>query len=307
MKTHCLTAQFNYLFDSWQYRSRLWYKLYLGVQIYFLLKGYLTLQLALRRSEVVSQFPGQYCVVVLLSHNRYRNMDLIVRSALHNNFVSKLIVSNSNPTIQIADWVQVNDPRLVLIDETEPTQPGHRFVLADLEAGDYFLSVDDDIFLTPAQWAAFFDCLVQTPEVPHGLTGNQYQPGTSSSNGSPFHQLTRVNQETDALIGAFAFTRQHLDRLFQLAETLDMPNLTLVRNGEDILLSFAGLGKPHIHDIGPIWACASNGLPGVALWQTHTDFWAERIRLFEAAQAARRAMPLPWATTSQDQSSPVQV
>jgi hypothetical protein len=306
MKNNCLTAQFNYLFGSWQYRSRLWYKLYLGVQIYLLLKGYLGLQLALRRPPAVSRFPEQRCVVVLLSHNRYRNMDLIIRSALHNTFVSKLIVSNSNRHIRMADWVQVRDPRLVLIDETEPTQPGHRFVLADREAGDYFLSVDDDIFLTPAQWAAFFDCLVQTPEVPHGLTGNQYRPGTTSSNGSPFHQVTGVNQQTDALIGAFAFTRQHLARLFQLAETLAMPNLTLVRNGEDILLSFAGLGKPQIHDIGPIWACASNGLPGVALWQTHTDFWAERIRLFEAAQAARLAMPPPWATTGQNQSSPVQ-
>ncbi|MBD2654454.1 glycosyltransferase family 2 protein [Synechocystis sp. FACHB-383] len=291
---HIMLTQLNYLVKTFPYRSALWYKIYIVIQAYDIFRGYLSIRKNLSSPPANNRFPEQKCVIILLSHNRYRNMNLIVRSALHNNFVSRLIVSNSNREVKIGDWIKVQDPRLELIDETQPTQPGHRFVLAKKENGDYFLSVDDDIFMTPRQWANFFDCLVENPEIPHGLTGNDYQPGQISSNGSPFHQVTEVNQNTDTLIGAFAFTRQHLERLFQLATFLNLPDLSLVRNGEDILLSFAGLGKPQIHDLGPIWTCASNGLPGVALWQTHLDFWDERIRLFEATQTVRIAMDEPW-------------
>jgi hypothetical protein len=32
--------------------------------------------------------------------------------------------------------------------------------------------------------------------------------------------------------------------------------------------------------------CASEGLPGVALWKTHDRFWDERIRVFEEVREA---------------------
>ena len=230
------------------------------------------------------------CTVILLSHNRPQNVSLLVEGALKNAFVSKVVVSNSNPNVRIADWVKTNDLRLFLLDETKPTRPGYRFVLAAQETGDYFISVDDDIFPAPRQWTEFFQCLLANEAVPHGLTGNLYKPGTASSNGSPFHHVAGGNVEVDVLIGAYAFTRRHLERLFELARRLKLGDMTNLANGEDILLSFAGEGRPKIHDVGKLFCCASTSLEGVALWRTLGDFWDERVRLFEAVSATRKSM-----------------
>jgi hypothetical protein len=215
---------------------------------------------------------------------------LLVKGALKNAFVRKVVVSNSNRGVKIADWVKAGDPRLVLVDEVKPTRPGYRFVLAAQETDDYFLSVDDDIFPTPVQWAKFFQCLLANEAVPHGLTGNLYKPGTASSNGSPFHHVIGENVEVDVLIGAYAFTRRHLEMLFELARRLGLDDMTNLANGEDVILSFSGERKPQIHDVGELFCCASTSLEGVALWRTLNDFWDERVRLFERAQTVRAAM-----------------
>ncbi|MBD2209705.1 glycosyltransferase family 2 protein [Nostoc linckia FACHB-104] len=297
-KTLFFTTQLSDMLRSFKYRKQLWLKLYLLINLKDLFICYFQFIWELNQPKPQPQFPDKTCVVVLLSHNRPHNMNILVRGALHQNFVSKVIVSNSNPAVKIADWVQVKDSRLVLIDETVPTQPGHRFVIADREDSNYFLSIDDDIFLMPHQWVAFFDKLVADDEVTHCLTGNVYRPGTVASNGSPFHQVTGIEQDVDVLVGSFAFTRQHLDRMFSLAHTLGIHQMTNVRNGEDILLSFAGIKSPRVHDVGHIWSCASSSLPGVALWQTHQDFWEERISIFEKAQSARRSMSDSWVKSS---------
>jgi hypothetical protein len=205
-----------------------------------------------------------------------------------NGFVGKLIVSNSNPEIRLCDYIKANDGRLILIDESKPTRPGYRFVLANEHPADYFLSVDDDIFLSPAQWAVFFDKLLADKAVPHGLVGNIYKAGIASSNGSPFHHVTEKKVEVDVLIGAYAFTQRHTERLFLLGKHLGIDDLTNLCNGEDVLLSFAGLGRPKIHDLGSLFCCTSTSLEGVALWRTLDGFWDERVRLFERARAARQ-------------------
>jgi hypothetical protein len=265
------------------------HKLVIGVEAIQLLGKYLALQQALRRPETsLLNFEDRQCVVILLSHNRPQNIPLLVRSALKNSFVSKLVVSNSNRKVRIADWIKINDSRLLLVDEIKPTRPGYRFVLAAQEPGNYFLSVDDDIFLSPIQWAKFFQCLLANESEPHGLTGNLYKPGTISPNGSPFHHVSGFNMEVDVLIGAYAFTRRHLERLFELAHRLNFDDITNLANGEDVLLSLAGEQRPQIHDVGEVFCCTSTSLEGVALWRTLNDFWEERIDLFERARAIRQ-------------------
>jgi hypothetical protein len=105
----------------------------------------------------------------------------------------------------------------------------------------------------------------------------------------------------DVLIGAYAFTRQHLDRMFAIADTLGIGRMSDLRNGEDVLLSFAGAGRPRIHALGPFLTCASESAPGVALWQTHGNFWDERVRLFERAQAARLSLKEPWSGSARQE------
>ena len=181
-------------------------------------------------------------------------MNLIVENALRNNFVSKVLVSNSNRSVRIGEWIEVKDPRLVLVDETEVTQPGHRFVLADRERGEYFLSVDDDIFLTPDQWGTLFERLVLGDAVPHGIRGNLYK---SETDGSQFDRdVAGEEREVDVLVGAYAFTREHLARMFVLALRIGDPALVRTGNGQDILLSFAGSGRPRIQIVWDA-SCAS--------------------------------------------------
>jgi hypothetical protein len=236
------------------------------------------------------------CTVILLSHNRPQNMEFIVRSALANAFVRRVVVSNSNREVRIAEWIKQRDERLVLVDETKPTQPGHRFVLALEQKGDHFLAVDDDIFLTPRQWADFLAALMSDESVPHGITGNIYRAGTSSSNGSPFHHVSRSNGELDVLIGAYAFTREQAERTKLLAAAVGFPDLSQVRNGEDILLSLSGEGRPLVHDLGRLFCCETRALEGVALSESEQSFWKVREQLYlkaAALQADLRRRELP--------------
>ena len=91
----------------------------------------------LRFSTRAARLGGKTCVTVLLTHKRPQNMWLLVEGALRNRFVTRVIVSNSNPEVKIRDWVESTDPRLTLIDERTPTQPGHRLVLARQAGAEY--------------------------------------------------------------------------------------------------------------------------------------------------------------------------
>jgi hypothetical protein len=260
----------------------------------YLLWGYVRLKLTLCLGRRAGPIGGKTCVAVLLTHNRPQNMSFLVQGALRNRFVTRVIVSNSNPEVKIRDWVASTDPRLSLIDETKPTEPGHRLVLARQTGAEYVLSVDDDIFLTPKQWKKFFEFLLADEQCPHGIIGNLYRSGTTSLDGSPFHRVAGRDTEVDVLIGAYAFTGEHLKRVFDLAAKIGVLDLSRFRNGEDILLSFGGTARPRIHPLQPIWFCASSSLPGVAIWKSDDDFWDERILTFQKAQEARLEMKSPW-------------
>ena len=289
--SHFLTSQFRYLARTYPLRRSLRHKAFIGVEAVRLFFGWLHLRWLLRSKPVASAVRSirEKCVVVLLSHNRPQNMDLLAQAALSNGFVSEVIVSNSNHNVHIADWIKRDDKRLKLIDETGLTQPGHRLVLAERSEGEQFLAVDDDIFFTPKQLEEFFACLLRDPEVPHGIVGNMYLPGTSSSNGSPFHHLSGAEQEVDVLIGAYAFNRGHLRRVFELAGILGIERVSEVRNYDDLLLSFGGTRRPWIHPIQPLY-CASNSLPGVALWKSDGSFWNEREDIYRRLQEARQSV-----------------
>ena len=285
-----LRAQISYLVRSLPHRHSWRHKLGTFLEAARLLVGYVRLKIALRFTPAAAPIRGKTCVAVLLTHNRPQNMWLLVEGALRNRFVTRVIVSNSNPQVKIRDWIASKDSRLILVDETSQTQPGHRLVLAKQTGAEYILSIDDDIFLTPKQWKNFFEFLLSEEQCPHGIIGQVYRPGTKSSNGSPFHHVAGREMEVDVLIGAYAFTREHLKRVFELAAKLSVSDLSQLRNGEDIVLSFGGTTRPRIHRLTPTLFCASEGLPGVALWKSDDQFWDERLRVFKNTRDARLAM-----------------
>lgn len=287
-----LAAQLAYLRRTLELRGRWYDRLKLAYRGAKLLTKYALFESAVRLSGNQSRSDGRRCVLVLLSHNRPQNLSLLVASALCTRFINSIVVSNSNPAVKITDWVSTSDSRVVLIDQREPTSPGHRFVLASRQGGRYFMSVDDDIILRPRQFAALFDHLVREERVPHGLAGSMYRAGTSAT-GRPFEHVPRIETEVDILVGAFAFTREHLERLFDLVRLLRLGDLTNI-HGEDILLSFCGTSRPRIHNLGVVLHCYSDSLPGIALWKTRPNFFDERVRLFRRARNTRLNMGSPW-------------
>jgi hypothetical protein len=294
IKRRFLRTQFSYLFRTYRERRSWRHKLWILVEALVLLIRYGRLQFDLSFAPIPTTMHGKTCVVILLSHNRPQNLSILVRGALRAGFVDKVVVSNSNSLIHIAEWIDENDSRIVLIDENGPTQPGHRLVLARQHGTRHIIALDDDIFLSPNQWQQLFERLIADEAVPHGITGNIYRPGTQSSNGSPFHHVTGVERDVDVLIGSYAFTSEHLDRVFALAAAMGVSDVSQVRNYDDILLSFGGVGPPRIHAIKPALLCASASLPGVALWKSDEQFWSERERVFEQVRTARLALDSAW-------------
>ncbi len=221
--------------------------------------------------------------VILLSYARVRNMQPLVRSLLKAAFVKRIILSNNNPRYRISDWVTLRDPRLELIDQPEPTPPGIRFELARQEEAPYFITLDDDLFLYPAQLKKLFTGLVRHPGVPHGVQGENYE-GRAIDNSIAGSQGWRAGMKStggpvDVLNRAYAFTRAHLNEMYRLAGLLgvEVPRL---RNGEDILLSFCGDGRPLCEDVGPLLSCLTTDQPGVATW-TQKDFFTQRSELYQ--------------------------
>src|SRR5262245_54936947 len=123
-----LRTQVSYLYRTLSYRHSWRHKLWILGDGVRLLAGYIRLKSSLRFSARAEPIGSKDCIAVLLTHNRPQNISFVVEAALRNRFVTRVIVSNSNPQVKIRQWIESTDPRLTLIDETVPTQPGHRLV-----------------------------------------------------------------------------------------------------------------------------------------------------------------------------------
>jgi MFS transporter, DHA3 family, macrolide efflux protein len=238
----------------------------------------------------VGERGGPRCCVVVLNYRRPANIDLIVRSALKCRFVDKVVVSNNNPDHRARDLTSAQSERLVLIDQQRPTRQGIRFALAAAHDSEFYIAIDDDVFLSPKQLERLFMFLVADPSVPHGIGGEVRK--TRSERDLPprdYGFVTGVNgdREVDHLTRVYAFTREHLGIALGLFEQLGMEDLARVGNGEDIVLSFSGRSRPRIHRVGTVAQCASFACEGIATFTSYADFFAERAQLHDRLLALR--------------------
>jgi len=225
--------------------------------------------------------------VILLNHKRPQNIGQLARYILRAGFVGRLVISNNDQAYPIERYVGIDDSRLVLIDHEEPTGPGISFELAAEYRSRYYLRVDDDIFLHPAQLQWLYWCLRQSPNVPHGIFGAAFSAGKNPAMEWPFEHRRYCNSPVDILNGLFAFTRDHLNEYSRLCSLLGVVDRKRFMNGEDIVMSFAGNRKPMIHNIGKIWECASEAAAGVALHRTRPRFYEERWKIFSALEGIK--------------------
>lgn len=260
---------------------------------------YLRWRREVRRTPRIT-IPGpEKLTVILLSFRRVRNMGPIVEALLRADFVERIVVSNNNPEVRIADWIRLRDERLRLIDQPRQTAPGIRFELARQEPGRFFLSIDDDVLLSPEQVKRLFLALIARPEAPHGIQGEDYV-GESKQTFPPYWRVDRRDYEgqVDNLNTVYAFTREHLAEMERLAGLLGLDRAAMAEmgNGEDLLVSASGAERPYIHDVGPVALCLSSHRIGVATWASRPGFFTERKELFLKLRALRPdlgAQPAP--------------
>jgi len=225
--------------------------------------------------------------VILMNHKRPENVAMIARHVLRSGFVGRLVISNNSQDYRIERYVLFRDERLVLLDQERPSGVGIRFELAKRYPARYYLCIDDDIFLHPAQLQWIYARLCASGEQPHGIFGAAFSPDESQSKEWPFVHRRGASVPVDILNGLFAFTRIQLEEYFRLCDVLGIHDPASLMNGEDIILSFSGERRPLIHNVGPIWECASASTPGVALYVSRPRFYEERWKLFSALRAAK--------------------
>jgi hypothetical protein len=218
--------------------------------------------------------------VILLNHKRPQNIERIARYTLRAGFVGSLIISNNSQEYPIERYVKMKDSRLILINQERPTGVGTKFALAQRYPAQYYVCVDDDIFLHPVQLQWIHWSLRCATDRPHGIFGAALSPAKNPDTEWPFVHRRNQVAAVEILNGLFAFTKQHLSEYFRLCEALGITDQESLMNGEDMILSFSGSRKPLIHNVGPIWECASASSPGVALHMSRPRFYEERWRMF---------------------------
>lgn len=222
---------------------------------------------------------GTLTVVVPAYHpQRSRNIDPIVRSCLRCAFVTRVVVSNHHPDVRMRDVVTQRDPRVDVIEHGVRRGCGHAWnVIAGLP-GEYFLVIDDDQLIAPAQVASLFAALVADPAVPHGLCGGR--------SGGVY--LERCEADVDVLYNVYAVTRTHVATFHRLAQHLiETGGVTpdeIEYSCDDLVISRSGSGPARIHDAGFLLRCRTGGKAGVAIFRE--DGFHERRAKVEAALAA---------------------
>jgi hypothetical protein len=237
-------------------------------------------------------FGPERCAVVLLSYRRPQNIEWLVRGYLKCDFVTRVIVSNNNPDVDLTHYLRLDDPRIELIQQPVRTRQGMRFSLAAERGADdpYLISPDDDIFLYPSQIETLFRGLVAEPAVPHGIRGEVWRkPGSPIA--YPFDPTAVGDGWVEHLTGYYAFTAEQARRCLEIYSALGWNDPNAIGNGEDIVLSFSGADRPRIHDIGGFLQCNS--------WQTEVATWRaqgflkERMALDDQLRRLRLAAEHP--------------
>jgi hypothetical protein len=218
--------------------------------------------------------------VIVLNHKRPENVAQIAKYTLRAGFVGKLIISNNSQDYPIRKYVDLEDKRLILIDQSEPSGVGVSFELAQQFPTRYYVRIDDDIFLHPAQLQWIYWNLRASAHRPHGIFGAALDRDKNRDPTWPFVHRRNTDSPVEILNGLFAFTEDHLTEYLRLCALLGITDQKSFMNGEDIVLSYSGTEKALIHNVGPIWECASASTPGVALHQSRPRFYEERLRIF---------------------------
>ena len=230
--------------------------------------------------------PGRV-TVVLLSYKRMGNMQKILNSCLLCGFVDKVVISNNNADIDLTEYLRCDDKRFELVQQSTRRGPSYRYEIARNQPSDIYICIDDDVFPSPWQLRHMVRALLDDPDSPHGSMGEQY-----NREKHRFRQIlpakptaTETGVPVDNILHTYVFTHRHLERYFELLETLGLHN-DEVHSSEDVIISFAGSGPAVLANVGYVHQCESAKDNDVA---THkwASFMPFRLELFQRLSALR--------------------
>ena len=216
------------------------------------------------RDEQAPEWPP--LAVIIQNFARPQNIGLIVRTALRCRFVDRVVLSNNNPEIGLAQLGLPSDRRLQLMQQDRRMQCGTRYdIAADLPHG-HFMSLDDDVFLRPEQITALHAALTRRPTCPHGLFGQTWREVEGHAEtrwtlkGVPLNHTGPV----DVLNCVVAFTARHVQTYHSVLERIGRSGSDGIGPADDIVISASGSERPRCHDFGRVLTCASTDDPGIA-------------------------------------------
>lgn len=198
---------------------------------------------------------------VLLVHERPANLDLQIRLLLAMPSIREVIVSNNNPAVRAERWTSVEDPRVTFRFDPEKNQT-RRYDIARNVEGEVFLFLDDDIFLRPGDLESMVEHLRDDPSVPVGMMGQVVDPDGTWQGG-----IQDDGARVDVLNRMYVCTADHVRRVFDCVERLGWTTEETFRNpADDVLVSFAGCGRPRIV-ARPFVDCLSHNDTGIATFR----------------------------------------
>ncbi len=217
--------------------------------------------------------------VILLNHKRSWNMEMIVRSLLKCAFVEKIIVCNNGAKEPV--YSQRHNARVHVVTLTENGKPIQRFVLAAQESAEFFLFIDDDVFLFPKQIRKIFLGLLEDTSCIHGICGERF------SQGKMEHYLYGSDMKLDNLNRVYACTSQHVATFFVLLGALKKEHAAIAPFRDDILLSASGREKPLCHDVGDFLSCPSSTQHNIAVFRSDGFAVETRLSFYESVRISK--------------------
>lgn len=221
----------------------------------------------------------QTATFIILSYARPQNIQRMLEAIIKARTCGRIILSNNNPEIDILQFIDPSPDVLEVVQQSERWEPIKRWCIARECEGEFFVCIDDDLFLTTKQIDMLVGQLVADPSVPHGVWGSRMIDvkgrGIRLKRG-----VFNYSGEVDVISRAYACTRAQVQQMFELMARLGVQDPRALGRGDDILLSFSGEGRPRCHDLGPLENCLTSNQKGIALWREE-GFYQARLKLFQ--------------------------